>query len=106
MLIPFFWNGASFIHYLVEHTHTFCASEQDHQHSSVEDCHTICHISPQHEDGQIPHKVEFHELKKCVSEAPFANNQFSFPNAISANSDYAILYGRILSEDIFRPPIS
>jgi hypothetical protein len=106
MVIPLFWNGASFIHYLVEHTHTFCASEQDHQHDSTEDCQTICHVSPQHDQGQIPHKIEFYELKQYVTASPSIEKQFSFSKSHSTNSEYALLHNRILSEDIFRPPIS
>jgi len=106
LLIPLFWNGMSFIHYLVEHTHTFCTSEQDHQHTLTEECPTICHITPQHEQDQIPHNIEFHELKQCITTCASFNAQFAFSYQISTNSDYTLLYGRILSEDIFRPPIS
>jgi len=106
LLIPLVWNGMSFIHYLVEHTHTFCASEQAHEHTSTEDCHTICHITPQHEQSQIPHNIEFHELKQCISTSTSFNNQFAFSYQFSTSSDYTLLYGRIISEDILRPPIS
>jgi len=71
MLIPLLWNGMSLIHYLVEHTHSFCTNEQDHQHSSTEDCQIICHIAPQHAQGQIPHKLGFYKLKQYIS--PFSS---------------------------------
>ena len=106
LLIPLIWNGVSFIHFLVEHTHTFCASEQDHQHTSTDICHTICHVSPQHDQGQIPHNIEFYELKQCITALPFFDKQFSSFNSININPEYSLLYNRIISEDIFRPPIS
>ena len=106
MLIPLYWNGMSLIHYMVEHTHTFCTSEQNHEHSSTEDCHAICHITPQHDHGQIPNTVEFYELKQCVTTLSFFNHQFSFFNYTSTYSDYSLLRGRMLLADIFRPPIS
>jgi len=107
MLIPFFWNAKSLIHYLVEHTHTFCASEQDHQHSPTDDCHTICLITTaQHDQAPIPTKTEFHELKQCITAFSSFNTHFLLTNHLSTNANYALLYGRIISEDIFRPPIS
>lgn len=106
MLIPLCWNGMSFMHYLVEHTHTLCANEKDHQHPSAEDCHTICHIAPQQDQGPVPNKVEFYELKQYVTVFSCFDKQYSFSNAISTYSAYSLLYGRILLEDIFRPPIS
>lgn len=107
MLIPLFWNGISLMHYLVEHTHSFCAGEQDHQHASTEDCETICHISPLHNQTQSPHKsIEFYELKQCITEFHFLNNQVLVINSKSTTPDYLLLYGRLLSDDIFRPPIA
>ncbi len=106
MLFPLFWNSISFVHHLVEHTHTFCASEQDHQHTSTEDCQTICHISPQHDQGQVPHKIEFYELKQCLSSFSPFNTQLLLSNRISISPDYSLLYEKIISEDIYRPPIS
>ena len=108
MLIPLLWNGINLIHYLVEHTHTFCASEQDHQHPSTEDCRTICYISTQHEESQIPHQsIVFYELKQCITTPfPFLKKQLLFFKTISTISNYLILHGRILSDELLRPPIS
>ena len=106
ILIPLCWNGMSFIHYLVEHTHTFCASEDDHQHSSTEDCTNVYHVAPHHEQNQIPHKVEFYELKQYISSFSSFDTQLLLPNRTSICPDYSLLYEKILSEDIFRPPIS
>ena len=106
MLIPLIWNGVSFMHYLVEHTHTFCESEQNHHHSSTEDCQTICHIAPQHDHGQVPHNIEFYELKQCISPFSYFDTQLLLPNRTSICPDYSLLYKKIISKDIFRPPIS
>jgi len=106
MLIPLLWNGVNFLHYLVEHTHTFCASEENHQHTSTDECHTICHISPLHDQSQIPTKIEFYELKQCITAYSYFNIQSTFSNQLSTNNTFSFLYGRMISEDIFRPPIS
>ena len=106
MLIPLLWNGMNFIHYLVEHTHTFCASEEDHQHTSSNDCQTICHITPSHDQGQLPTKIEFYELKQYITADSYLDIQDLFSNQLSTNTAFSFLYGRTISEDIFRPPIS
>ncbi len=107
MLIPLLWNGASLLHYLVEHTHTFCASEENHQHQSMDDCQTICHILPSHEESQLPINIEFYELKQCITASSELYIQDKFLNQLSTITPFSSLfYGRIISEDIFRPPIS
>ena len=109
LLLPLIWNGVNFIHYLVEHTHTFCESEQNHQHTSAEDCHTICHISPQPYQGQIPvEKIEFYELKQYITTFPlFLSNQFSY--CLLLFLPILIMHFFLVESsqnDIFRPPIS
>jgi len=106
LLIPLIWNGMNAVHYLVEHTHTFCASEQSHEHTSAEDCLTICHIAPQHERSQVPVKAEFYELKQCISASSSFNRPLALSKLLPSKADYLLLRGRVLSEGIFRPPIA
>jgi hypothetical protein len=106
MLIPFFWNGLSLFHYMAEHTHTFCSTEQDHEHIPSEDCHTICHFSPDHGQAQIPNKVEFYELQQCITTNSYIKVVSICANIKSTNLSYAHLYSRSFSGNIFRPPIS
>ncbi|MFK8008032.1 MAG: hypothetical protein AB8H03_16865 [Saprospiraceae bacterium] len=106
MLIPLLWNGISFLHYVMEHTHTFCASEENHEHQLAGDCHTICQITPTHDKSQLPNKIEFYKLKQYVTAYTCLPIQSTFSNQLSTSTAFSFLYGRIISEDIFRPPIS
>jgi hypothetical protein len=106
MLFPFFWNGLSLIHYMAEHTHTFCNTELDHEHIPSEDCHTICHFSAEEGQAQIPNKVEFYELHQCITTNTYLEAESNWANANSTNLSYAHLYNRSFSGNIFRPPIS
>lgn len=106
ILIPSIWNGINFSHYLIEHTHTFCAIEESHQHQSTDDCQTICHITPIHDQSQIPTKIEFYKLKQCITAYSYSPIQSTSPNLLSTNTVFSFLYGRIIYQDIFRPPIS
>ena len=106
MMIPIFWNAMSFVHYLVEHTHTFCTNKQDHQHSSSDDCFKICNITQHHDQGQVPLKVEFYELKQYITPFSSFKTPIKFTNQLSSFTNYSSLYGRVILEDVFRPPIS
>lgn len=106
VLLPIIWNGVSFFHYVIEHTHTFCESDINHEHTHANDCLNVYHISQNQDHDPLLSKIEFFELKQYITAFPFFDKQFSFSNITSTNSEYFLLYNRILSEDIFRPPIS
>lgn len=106
VLIPLIWNGLQLMHYLVAHTHTFCASEHDHQHASASDCEKIYHVSTQQDNDQLSHNVEFYELKHYLSTSLNLYNQYFLTNLSSINPSFTMPYGRVLLEDIFRPPIA
>jgi len=106
LIVPLTWNAINFIHYLVEHTHTFCDSDFSHHHTSTEDCQTICHFTPQHQQNKIPNKVEFYELKQCISSISYYSIEHVDLFQLSTNLNYIPLYGRDNVNSIFRPPIS
>lgn len=106
--LPIMWNGLGFIHYLTEHTHTFCSdNKDDHQHSS-DDCLTICHLF-QHQDqnhNQISNKVEFYELKNYIKTDLSMDIQFVYSNHNITNNNLSHHFGRSHLNDVFHPPIS
>lgn len=107
MLLPPIWNGASFIHFLVEHTHAFCSSDVEHEHSSTDDCHTICHIALETEKGTFPNsKVEFYELKQFIPAFSDFYNTVSIADSHSANFSFSHLDGRTFIDELLRPPIA
>ena len=101
MLLPPIWNGASFIHFLVEHTHAFCSSDVEHEHSSTDDCHTICHIALETEKGTFPNsKVEFYELKQFIPAFSDFDSAGSVSDLHSTNFSHSHLHGRIIYDDL------
>jgi hypothetical protein len=105
VLLPILWNGASFFHYVVEHTHAFCESDIDHEHPLVDDCLTICHVIQDQDHNQLLSKVEFFELKQYITSSFTLNKQLFSDRLVSTNAGSALFQGRIYSDDIFHPPI-
>ena len=103
-LSPILWNGVGFLHYLVEHTHTFCADDSHGDHAPSEDCHSIYHIGVNHDHQQVPTEIEFHELKQLI-----AFETAIFIKSIASTSTSPSIYssphlGRSHAIDVFQPP--
>jgi len=106
ILSPIVWNGLNFIHYVVEHTHTFCLSDTDHNHIKPNECSHIYHITHQQDRDQIPLNIEFYELKQYTTALSSLTAQDFLSNFTPTNTNFSFLYGRIFPNDILRPPIS
>ena len=105
MFLPVIWNGLSLLHFVVEHTHTFCESDADHEHTSLHDCMSFCHITKSQENNQFLSKIEFSELKPCINPlSSFIIQSFSF-SLVTTMNESPFLLGRNYSNDIFHPPI-
>lgn len=104
MLIPVIWNGASMVHYLVEHTHALCNTTDEHIHVASENCLTICVVDNHQSEGQILTVTDYKELNiyllvpqilTIVSVGGNQPQQFLSPT----------LLNHLYSNDIFHPPI-
>ena len=106
ILSPIVWNGLNFIHYVVEHTHTFCLSDEDHEHPKPHECSDIYHLTHQQNHDKIPHSIEFYEIKQYTTDITLYTTQDFLSNLRSTYPNFSFLYGRIFYDDILRPPIS
>ena len=74
MLLPVIWNGIGLWHYVMEHTHTFCAVDSvEHSHQTSEDCVSICQLINTTSNQQLPITNDYYELKTCITSTPFFN---------------------------------
>jgi len=105
VLLPIIWNGVSFFHYLSEHTHTFCESEIDHHHSTVDDCESIYDISKGEDQNHLLTKVEFYEIKQFITPRSIISITSHLSTASALIFECSIQLERLFSEDIFHPPI-
>ncbi len=106
LVIPLIWNGVNCLHFLVEHTHAFCVTEQGHQHSPIEDCQNTGHMVIQHDQGHLPERPKFYELQQCISITSFYNSQKTLDRQFYAETNFTSISGRMTSGKVFRPPIS
>ncbi|MFT4761963.1 MAG: hypothetical protein ACI9XO_001044 [Paraglaciecola sp.] len=106
VLLPVIWNGVSFFHFIVEHTHTFCGNDADHEHSSTHDCLNIYHLTEYQDHEQILVKTEFFELKQYITNYPTLNIPILLSTSSAVKFESSFLYGKILTDGIFRPPIA
>lgn len=102
---PIFWNGISLIHYVVEHTHTFCETDLEHSHPNPDDCLTILQLAENNSQSQLPSttKIEFQDLQQYLTPnlylTSIAFSSFSainFANFSLPNDGYL--------KDVFHPP--
>ena len=103
VLLPVIWNGIGLLHYMVDHTHTFCLDDSDHTHQPVEECLSICQITP-NQSQHIPTLNDYQELKQYLTFNKnllpitiLPVNQFNFKDPHLLESSF--------STDIFHPPI-
>ena len=103
-LSPILLNGVGFLHYLVEHTHTFCADDSHGDHAPSEDCHSIYHLGLNQDHQQVPTEIKFHELKQLLA---FETGIF-IKSITTTNSTLSIYpsshLGRLHLIDVFQPP--
>jgi len=105
MLLPVIWNGIGLLHYVVEHTHTFCTTEETkHTHETVEDCLSLCQLTNQQPHQQLPTSNDYYELKICITKNAVLNT-LSFSLTNQTNFIPPILLEKSFSDDIFHPPI-
>jgi len=103
LLLPTIWNGVSLIHYAIEHTHTFCSSDEDHTHSNPTDCTSICQLTESQSQLPSSTKIDFQELKQFLTP----NLEFKQKLFLSFQQNYFItpsLLDNAFSKDIFHPP--
>lgn len=105
VLIPIVWNGVSFLHYLVEHTHTFCENDADHEHSSTDHCLTMYHLGQSHDHHQVPTKTEFYELKQFINNFSSFNIPAFITNLSETDVIHSTRFGRLYINEVFQPPI-
>ena len=105
MCLPVIWNGLSLIHYVVEHTHVFCKSDTNHEHTSAQDCSSFCLLSKDQEHKQLLTQIEFFELKQCISPLSDYHIQPFSSDLSSVDKRSSLFHGRIYSNDVFQPPI-
>lgn len=69
LLFPIIWNGITLLHHVVEHTHTFCATDTEHSHSNPDNCLSIFELVEGPHQGQLPaaSKSEFEDLKQYLA---------------------------------------
>lgn len=104
-LLPIIWNGVGLFHYIVEHTHTFCLDETDHDHATADDCLNICHINQSQHQHQVLVQNEYQELKLYLTPKLFFNPLSASPITLTNFSEPSFC-DNPLPEDIFHPPIA
>ena len=105
MMLPVIWNGIGLWHYVVEHTHTFCASDAaEHTHQIPEDCVSIYQLTNNQSHQQLPTINDYYELKTCLTPIPFFNTLL-FSSTNQSNFVESHLLDKHFSDDIFHPPI-
>ena len=69
LVFPILWNGISFLHYAVEHTHTFCQSDTEHSHPDPDNCLSIFELSDNQNKSELPATTnsEFQELQQFLT---------------------------------------
>ena len=105
MLLPVVWNGIGLWHYIVAHTHTFCAADlAEHTHQTPEGCISIFQLENNQPNQQLPTTNEYYELKTCITSNTIFNTlllcsikQTDFIEPFSLNNHYF--------NEIFHPPI-
>ena len=106
LLSPIIWNGVTFFHYLVEHTHTFCQKDTTHNHSDTNECLSIFQLTENQHHKQLPSpkEIEFKEIKQFLTSNLYFTpiTEFSFREIPFIDIG---LPDHIFSEDIFHPPI-
>lgn len=106
ILLPIFWNGISLVHYAIEHTHTFCQSEDEHAHSNPNDCLSIFQLSEYDNHNQLPasKNSEFQELKQYITPnlvlKPISKLTFQQTNFVNFSYIDDLFY-----REVFLPPI-
>jgi len=105
VLLPIIWNGMGFFHYLVDHTHTFCENEDNHEHTSTDECLAMCHLGQSQAQHQIPTQIEFYELKQFITTPSILNIRPLVNNLSNTAIIRSHHFGRVYSNDIFHPPI-
>jgi len=107
ILTPIFWNGISLIHYVVEHTHTFCETESAHSHPNPDDCLALFQLAESQSQSQLPAstKIEFQDLKQYLTSnlelkpiIRLSVQQINFANSFLPDD--------IFPKDVFHPPVS
>lgn len=103
LLLPTIWNGVSLFHFAVEHTHTFCSTDEDHSHSNPTHCASIFQLTDSQSQLPSTTKIDFQELKQFLTP----NLEFRQRLFLSFPQNYFItpsLLDNGFSKDIFHPP--
>jgi len=106
LLFPIFWNGVSLIHYVVEHTHTFCETESAHSHPNPDNCLSIFQLSESQSQSQLPvnTKIDFQELKQYLTPN-LALNSIRLLSFQQINFVNSVLPDDCFPKDVFHPPV-
>lgn len=106
MMLPVIWNGIGLLHYVMEHTHTFCEADlAEHTHQIPDDCISICQLTVSQSNQQLPTTNDYYELKICLVQIPFFKRLLHNPSN-KENFIESYLLESHFSDDIFNPPIS
>lgn len=103
---PILWNGISLVHYVVEHSHTFCQSEVEHSHPNPDDCLSIFQLADSENQSPLPAttKSEFQALKQYLTPQ-LALNPILFLSYQRAHFLDPVHSNHLFSKDVFLPPI-
>lgn len=106
ILIPIFWNGISLVHFVVEHTHTFCETESEHSHPNPENCLAIFQLTENQSESQLPSntKIDFQELKQYLTPS-LELKSIEYLSFKQINSDTSFLPDDSFPKDVFHPPL-
>ena len=107
IMSPVFINGWGLIHHLVEHTHVFCESQDDHTHASVSDCKSNCgdqFYNSLKNETHSNQQLEYQDLNQfCTSIS--THNSSTFIKKNITESFHLFIFTQNYIEDIFHPPI-
>ena len=106
VLLPIIWNGMSFLHYAMEHTHVFCLAEEDHEHTAAHDCSDIYHNIENQNQEHLPVSIDFQEIKQYLTPHSSMKTLVFSTSSSTSQVSFSIYHDRLFPDDIFHPPIS
>ena len=104
--LPVIWNGISFIHYVIEHTHTLCSTTTEHAHPDPENCLSVFQLAESQRSNQFPPAttIEFQELKQYLP-LPLYSSSIESQSVQQINFVDIFFLEYLFTRAIFHPPI-
>ncbi len=106
LLVPICWNGYSLLHYVLQHTHTFCQSTAEHSHPTPEDCLSVFQLVDSQNQSQLPstNNIEFQEIKQYLT-LDFLSTTLINQRLQQFNFAGTSFLNYLFHKEVFHPPL-